>query len=111
MFAARGLVERGVSYCIYCERSVRWKTRRDFGERKETRTDAMNNPKAPPSAKPITPDTAVLPGQDSISFCICQETIVSINHYSEHPSISSSFLGLGSLSNHDRESSSRWIEK
>ena len=35
------------------------------------RTDAMKSPKAPPSAKPITPETAVLPGQDSMSICIC----------------------------------------
>ena len=40
-------------------------------KRRGRRTDAMNSPKAPPSAKPITPETAVLPGHDSISFCIC----------------------------------------
>jgi hypothetical protein len=34
-------------------------------------TLAMNKPKAPPSAKPIVPEMAVLTGQDSIAACIC----------------------------------------
>lgn len=34
------------------------------------RTEAMKRPNAPPRAKPITPETAVLPGQDSIIACI-----------------------------------------
>jgi hypothetical protein len=34
------------------------------------RTDAMKRPKAPPRANPITPETAVFPGQDSIKFFI-----------------------------------------
>ena len=44
------------------------------GERRDWRcvyTDAMNNPNAPPSAKPITPDIMVLPGQDSVKAWIC----------------------------------------
>ncbi len=41
------------------------------GRRGEGRTEAMKSPKAPPSAKPMTPEMAVLPGQDSMSFCIC----------------------------------------
>ena len=35
-------------------------------------TDAMKRPNAPPRAKPITPETAVLPGHDSIRACICR---------------------------------------
>lgn len=41
-------------------------------EGKRGRTEAMKRPKAPPRAKPITPETAVFPGQDSISACICE---------------------------------------
>lgn len=33
-------------------------------------TEAMKRPNAPPRANPITPDMTVLPGQDSINFCI-----------------------------------------
>lgn len=38
----------------------------------------MKRPKAPPSAKPITPETTVLPGQDSISFCICETGLLAL---------------------------------
>ena len=41
-------------------------------------TDAMKRPKAPPRAKPMTPETAVLPGQDSMSICICGNAFVSV---------------------------------
>ena len=66
---ALGEEESGVSYCIWGFDQhpfllllwMVWKL-----------TDAMNNPKAPPSAKPITPDTTVFPGQDSMSICIYQ---------------------------------------
>jgi hypothetical protein len=34
-------------------------------------TEAIKRPNAPPRAKPITPETAVFPGQDSMSICIC----------------------------------------
>jgi hypothetical protein len=47
--------------------------------REQRRTDAMKRPNAPPNAKPMTPETAVLPGQDSISSFICIEP-VSIIH-------------------------------
>lgn len=40
--------------------------------------DAMNSPKAPPSAKPITPDMTVLPGQDSITVDICVNALVEL---------------------------------
>lgn len=49
MAAAFGFVARGVSYCML----------------------AMKSPKAPPRAKPITPETTVFPGQDSITADIC----------------------------------------
>ena len=54
------------------------------GKGKERRTDAMKRPKAPPSAKPITPETAVFPGQDSMSICIYFERRISLlfNHLS-----------------------------
>ena len=54
---AVGLVERGVSYCM----------------------EAIKRPKAPPRAKPMTPETAVFPGQDSIRVCICEFYISSAN--------------------------------
>jgi hypothetical protein len=40
----------------------------------------MNNPKAPPSAKPITPDMTVFPGQDSITCDICKVDYQLIAH-------------------------------
>jgi len=35
-----------------------------------SRTEDMNRPNAPPSAKPITPDITVFPAHDSIVACI-----------------------------------------
>ena len=65
MACALGFVERGVSYCI-CEQVRGGKK----GGREGRLTDAMKSPNAPPSAKPITPETTVFPGQDSMSICI-----------------------------------------
>jgi hypothetical protein len=75
MAAAFGFVASGVSYCI-CGKGVLadvWE--RELGRRGMGGglTDAMKRPKAPPRANPITPETAVFPGHDSIRVCICDE--------------------------------------
>lgn len=41
------------------------------------RTDAMKRPNAPPRKNPITPDTAVFPGQDSMSICIYRKQLLA----------------------------------
>ena len=40
-------------------------------EEKEKRTEAMNIPKTPPSAKPAPPLMTVFAKQDSMAFCNC----------------------------------------
>lgn len=52
----------------------------------EGHTDAMKRPKAPPRANPMTPETTVLPGHDSIIICIYRNQI-SIHEVQIQPSL------------------------
>lgn len=64
--------------CLICSRRGRLDIACDAGVREESYDmEDMKRPKAPPSAKPMTPDMTDLPRQDSMAPCIARTICAS----------------------------------